>query len=629
VTGTADIEARWPGIGLHELFEAQARRTPAAPAVIADDEVISYSELDGQANRLAHHLLEQGAGVESRVAVCMRRSPALVVTLLAVLKAGAVYVPLDPAYPAERAVLMLTDSAATLLVTDASATSRPVPDHVRVVPYALDVTQNEPTTKPQTVLDSGNLAYVFFTSGSTGQPKAVMVSHRAIRNHTVWFQETFRLGERDRLLHKTPIGFDPSVTEFMAPLIAGAQLVLAPDHVHRDPASLVNTLIDREITVLQVVPTLLALLLDQRRLPECRSLRLLVCGGEALPTDLIVRARALLPARVHNLYGPTETAIDVTWLDATEPTDGHVAPIGRPITGTRVHVLDADLRPVPPGETGELYIGGVALARGYLGRPDLTAERFVPDPFAASSRLYRTGDLGRYLPDGAVEFAGRVDQQLKIHGVRVEPGEIEALLREHPAVDDAAVVAQAGPTGDDRLVAYVAAGDPDSRELPDEIRAYLADRLPSYLVPAAVNVHDALPRTGSGKLDRRALSACQDEAGTLVTAEFAAPRTPLEKEIADAFAGMLGVERIGINDRLFDQGADSLTVARLGTHVMNTYNVDLPLFLLFSVATVAGVAETVESYALYGDEKAATRNTSMISAEAELNPDLVPDWKDE
>jgi amino acid adenylation domain-containing protein len=405
---TPGPQAREPGAGLHELFEAQVLRTPDAPAVIAGDAVVSYSDLDRQANRLARWMLRQGIRTESRVAVCMRRSPALVATLLGVLKAGAAYVPLDPDYPADRHSLMLNGSGAALLVTDAPVTAG-LPSGLRVLRYSPGAAGGEAASRPAVRLAADNLACVFHTSGSTGRPKAVMIAHRAIRNHTEWFQETFQLSAGDRLLHKTPIGFDPSVTEFMAPLVAGAQLVLAPDYAHRDPAALVEIVIGRQITVLQVVPTLLRLLLDQRRLPECQSLRLLLSGGEALPADLVARLQAQLPVAVHNLYGPTEAAVDATWLNTAEAAGGSIVPIGRPIASTGIRVLDAGLRPVPPGETGELYIGGVPLARGYLGRPDLTAERFVPDPFATSGRLYRTGDLGRYRPDGILEFAGRVD----------------------------------------------------------------------------------------------------------------------------------------------------------------------------------------------------------------------------
>jgi amino acid adenylation domain-containing protein len=625
-------EASRPDAGLHELFEAQALRTPDASAVTDGDTTLSYAELDRRANRLAHHLRRQGIGVETRVGVCMQRSVPLVVALLATLKAGATYVPLDPHYPPDRRAFMLRDAGVALLVADATAWDL-VPRGPGIPRLEPDTAGDGPSTRPQVPIHPASLAYVIYTSGSTGRPKGVMVPHRAICNHTLWIQERLQLRPGDRLLHKTPLGFDPSLTEFMAPLVAGALLVLAPDHAHQDPAYLVDAVIEGGITVLQVVPTLLRLLLEQRRLSQCRSLRMLLSGGEALPAELVERLRALLPVEVHNLYGPTETAIDVTCLPAVEVGDRVTVPIGRPIANTTVHLLDADLRPVQRGEISELYIGGLSLARGYLGRPSLTAERFVPDPFGSAGeppgqRLYRTGDLGRYLSDGFIEFAGRTDQQLKFRGVRIEPGEIEAALREHPSVLDAAVVAQDGPASAQRLVAFVAAepsaGNGQGRELPLHLRDYLSARLPSYLVPSSIAVLNALPRTPNGKLDRRGLPTVPPE--TPRASDYVAPRTPLEEALARAFARLLGVERIGLHDPLFDLGADSLVVAQLGAHVTNTYDVDLPLFLLFAVPTLAGVAEVVQTYALHGKEQIVTRSTSLVTAEAELDPSVVPDW---
>lgn len=627
---TQERDLSGPDVTLHELFEAQARRTPDAVAVVTGDVALRYRDLDQRANQLAWYLLGQGVGLESRVAIRMGR-PAALVGLLGVLKAGAVYVPLDPNYPAERTSVMLDDPEMDLLLTDEPLAADVVPPHVRMLKYTPDVASGHPATAPQSEVTSANLAYVFYTSGSTGRPKGVMVSHQAVVNHTLWFQQQFRLGPDDRLLHKTPIGFDPSVTEFMAPLIAGGQLIFAPDYAHRDPASLVGAVIRHQVTVLQVVPTLLRLLLDQRELSQCRSLRLLISGGEALSTDLVERAGALLAAEVYNLYGPTEAAIDVTCLNVAEPSDQAIMPIGRPISQTSVHVLDAGLRPRPDGEIGELYIGGIALARGYAGRPDLTAERFVPDPFTdgdgpAGRRLYRTGDLGRYRPDGVLEYAGRADQQLKIRGVRIEPGDVEAALRKHPGVNDAAVVAEAGPAGDQQLVAYVATTRPgNGAGLASGLREHLARQLPSYLVPTVINEVDELPRTPNGKLDRRRLPAAT--AAAPAAAGSRPPRDELERELAEKFASLLGLQRLGVDDHLFDQGADSLTVARLGTHVMNTYDAKLPLFLLFSDPTVAGVAETIRSYDQHGETETVTKNTSLMKTEAELDPTVIPDWR--
>ncbi len=617
---------------LHELFEAQAERTPAAVALVGGEAEMSYADLERSANRLAHHLRRRGAGPEVRIGVCAARSPELVVALLGILKAGAAYVPLDPTYPAEHLAFTVRDAGIELVLAGAAAPLGFVPTAAEVV--ALDPAgggvRDEPEARPEARVRPDGLAYVIYTSGSTGRPKGVMVPHRAIANHTRWLQDTFRLRPDDRLLHKTPVGFDPSITEFFAPLVAGGRLVLARSDGHQDPPYLVDMLIRHRITVLQVVPTLLRLLLEQPRLASCASLRMLFSGGEALPVELVERLRERLAVAVHNLYGPTEAAVDAMCQPDVRASRRAVVEIGRPIANCSVHLLDAELRPVAPGEPGELYLGGLPLARGYLDRPDLTAGRFVPDPFAPAAaggaRLYRTGDLARAGEDGSVEFLGRSDQQLKLGGVRIEPGEIEAVMREHPAVREAAVVARQDAPGGRRLVGYAAAGpDAGGDRLAGQLRDHLRARLPGHMVPASIVVLEELPRTASGKLDRRGLPApgarpAESPAG------YAAPRTPLERELADAFARLLGVERLGVDDALVDLGADSLLVAQLGTHVVHTYGVDLALFVLFSVPTVAGVAEVVEAYARHGGDHLETMSASLFEAEAVLDPSVVPEW---
>lgn len=616
---------------LHDLVWAQAARTPDAVAVEGGGDVLTYAELRWAASRFARRLRRRGVGAEARVGVCLERSTPLVVALLAVLEAGAAYVPLDPRYPRDRLAFMRDDARVTLLLTDAATPPELVPAGARVLRVGEAPGRDEVDEPGSPALPAGpdNLAYLVYTSGSTGWPKGVMVSHRAIVNHTRWLQDAFPMGPADRLLHKTPIGFDPSITEFLAPLVAGARLVLARHEGHQDPGYLVDTIIEREITVLQVVPTLLGLLVEQPRLGDCRSLRLVLSGGEALPLDLVDRLRSRLSVEVHNLYGPTEAAVDALCQPDVRPAAGGVAPIGRPIANAVAHLLDGDMRPVPDEEPGELYLGGLPLARGYHGRPDQTAARFVPNPFAvapgpADLRLYRTGDLARRLPGGAVEFLGRTDGQVKIHGVRIEPGEIEAALREHPAVSEAVAVALQRPAGH-CLVAYVGAGPGAGPELGRRLREHLADRLPAHLVPAAIVVLDALPRTPGGKLDRLGLPAVEpfEVRGD---ARRVAPRTSLERELAGDLARLLGMSRIGIEDELFDLGADSVVVARLGTHVQNRYDVRLPLFLLFAVPTVAGVAEVVEAYARDGGEVAAGATASLLEAEAVLDASLRPEW---
>jgi amino acid adenylation domain-containing protein len=618
---------------LHDLVWKQAERAPDAVAVESEESVLTYSELHLAARRLARRLRDRGVGPETRVGVCMERSVRLVVALLAILEAEGAYVPLDPAYPPERLEFMSQDARVALLLADAGTPPAMTSAAARVL--VLDDADGAPVDPglPALAASPDRLAYLVYTSGSTGRPKGVMVSHRAIRNHTLWLQDAFPLGPADRLLHKTPMGFDPSITEFFAPLVAGARLVLARHDGHQDPAYLVDTIIERRITALQVVPTLLGMLVEQPRLAECRTLRLVLSGGEALPLDLVDRLHSRLPVEIHNLYGPTEAAIDATCQPRVGRAAAGIAPIGRPIANATAHILDRDMRPVADGEPGELFLGGLLLARGYQGRAGQTAERFLPNPFAATAtppelRLYRTGDVARRLPGGALELLGRTDQQIKVRGVRIEPGEIEAALREHPAVREAVAVALDQPAGQ-RLVAYVGAG-PDAgeragRELGRRLRGRLSDRLPTHLVPTTIVVLDALPRTPGGKLDRLGLPI-PGEFEVPDDAQHVAPRTPLEVELAGDFARLLGVTRIGVEDDLFDLGADSVLVARLGTHVLARYGIRLPLYLLFTVPTVAGVAEAVETCARDGGSQAAAAAVSVLQAEAVLDAGLVPRW---
>ncbi|HWS56835.1 MAG TPA: amino acid adenylation domain-containing protein, partial [Pyrinomonadaceae bacterium] len=482
-----ETEADYPRLCVHELIEEQVKRTPDAVAVEFEGELLTYAELDARANQLARHLRGLGVGPDELVAVMLERSAGLIVSLLAVLKAGGAYVPLDPEYPAERLAFMLADSGARVLVTD-SGLAPSLPEHgARVV--VLDREQDEIARHSADNLMGGaaadNLAYVIYTSGSTGRPKGVMISHGAIGNRLLWMQEVFPLSGGDRVLQKTSTSFDASVWELFVPLLAGAQLVMAKPYDHRDSAYLVRAVAERGVTVLQLVPSMLDLFLEEPGVERCRGLRRMFCGGEAFPRKLRQRFFDLFNnTELINLYGPTESSIDATFWpcrrDAGAGRHGLV-PIGRPLSNIRVHLLDPRLRPVPVGVAGELHIGGVGLARGYHRRPGLTAERFVPDPFSgeAGARLYRTGDLARHLEDGVVEFLGRADQQqVKIRGFRIELGEIEAALNEHPGVQSALVAAREDDSGGKRLVAYVVprgkppAGGEELYELPAGLEVY-------------------------------------------------------------------------------------------------------------------------------------------------------------
>jgi amino acid adenylation domain-containing protein len=550
---------------LHGLIEEQVARTPGAPAVEFEGGTLTFSELNALANRIAHRLRGLGVGRETLVGVCAERSPELVAGLLGVLKAGGAYVPLDPEYPADRLAFMVGDAAAPVLLTQRHLAGG-LPGTAAAVLLLDDpeVWAGAPDDNPAALAVPDNAAYAIYTSGSTGRPKGVPNTHRAICNRLDWMQRTYGLTAGDAVLQKTPASFDVSVWEFFWPLLAGARLVLARPGGHRDAAYLRDLIAERRVTTAHFVPSMLATFVAEEGIESCRSLRRVICSGEELPAEVARRLLARLPGvELHNLYGPTEAAIDVSaWACTPEALAGAASvPIGRPIQNLRLHVLDRRLEPVPPGVVGELLIGGVGLARGYLGRAGLTAERFVPDPFAGGgSRLYRTGDLARWRRDGALEFRGRADHQVKLRGLRIELGEIEAGLRGRPDVADAVVLVREDGPGDRRLVAYLT-GEPDVPALRDALR----EALPEYMVPSAFVTLPELPLTPNGKLDRRALPAPERQRTT--EREFVEPATPAEQTVAGIWRDVLGLERIGADDDFFELGGHSLlatqVVARL------------------------------------------------------------------
>ncbi|HEV2736925.1 MAG TPA: amino acid adenylation domain-containing protein, partial [Longimicrobiaceae bacterium] len=532
--------ADYPRACVHELVQEQAARTPDAPALVFEDRTLTYAALEARSNQLARYLVELGVGRETLVGICAERSAELVVALLGVLKAGAAYVPLDPSYPAERLAYMLEDSGVPVLLTQQRLLER-IPAHAGQV-LCLDHDAGRVaagSADPLTLrADPDSLAYVIYTSGSTGRPKGAMNAHRGIVNRLLWMQEQYGLGSGDVVLQKTPFSFDVSVWEFFWPLLTGARLVLAKPEGHRDPAYL-SEVIEREgVTTLHFVPPMLAAFLEVGEPGRCGSLRRVMCSGEALPYELTERFREALPwVELHNLYGPTEAAVDVTYW-ACEPREGRVVPIGRPVANTRLYVLDGAGEPVPVGVAGELYLGGVQVGRGYLGRAELTAERFVPDPFWVDpgARLYRTGDRARWTAAGEVEYLGRTDQQVKIRGFRIEPGEVESAVAAHPAVREARVVVREDAQGEKRLVAYVV-GEVEV----EEVRGYLRQSLPEYMVPGGFVVLESLPLTSNGKLDVKALPA--PEFG-FAEGRYVAPRTVAEEVLAGIWSEVLGVEQV-------------------------------------------------------------------------------------
>ncbi len=540
---------------LHELFAAQAARTPDAVALRFAGETLSYRELDRRSNQLAHHLRGLGVGSDVVVGVCAERSFEMVIALLGILKAGGAYLPLDPSYPAERLAYMLSDAKAPVLLVQAVLADRLPASEATIV--RLDADWPEIARQPETALaatiDPSNLAYVIYTSGSTGRPKGVMNAHRGIVNRIAWMQDAYRLTADDRVMQKTPFGFDVSVWEFFWPLSQGAELVIARPGGHQDPAYLTDLIEQTGVTVMHFVPSMLQAFLEAADLGRCSSLRDTICSGEALPAETQNRALGALPScRLHNLYGPTEAAVDVSaWACQLEPAAMQV-PIGRPISNIQLYVLDGHLAPMPVGVAGELYIGGIGVARGYLRRPGLTAERFVPNPFTPGERLYRTGDLARWRSDGALDYLGRIDHQVKIRGFRIELGEIEAALLTHPDVEQAAVIVR-DDSGERRLVGYVAmrGGAPADVEV---LRAHLHRTLPDHMVPTAIVQLETLPLSANGKLDRNALPA-PDWHGA---GEIIAPRNASEQALAAIWRDVLKLDRVSVNDNFFALGGDSI-----------------------------------------------------------------------
>ncbi|MEV0266200.1 amino acid adenylation domain-containing protein [Streptomyces sp. NPDC050617] len=645
----------WDG-PVHEAIDQQARRTPDATAVVFEGDRLSYAELACRAVQLARHLVERGAGSDTPVAVCLPRGTGLVTSALAVLAAGSAYLPLSPEDPPARLVQMLRAVGAAHLLTTGELA--PLLADAGAPVTAVDAfawtrgSQDGPQGGPQdgTPLAAGpvgpdHLAYVIHTSGSTGAPKAVGVPHRGLANRVRSIQATHGLGPSDRVLHKTPCTFDVSVTELLWPLTTGATLVVAAPGGHRDPAYLVELIQRERVTTAHFVPPLLEAFLDEPGLDRCASLRRVLCSGQELPRTTHDRALARLPMLLYNAYGPTEASVEVTeWQCAAPAAGAELAedvrvPIGRPVAGAETYVLDRELRPVPVGVPGELYLGGEVLARGYLGQPALTADRFVPHPYAATpgARLYRTGDLVRWRADGSLDFLGRNDHQVKVRGVRVEPGEIENVLRAHPGVREAVVIATAAPEGaaGAELVGYLvrrgaasADGSGDGSGVSDgfgggdgfgmgdgsgagdgsgsgdgfgsgddeafvaALRADLRDRLPGYMVPAHLVVLPALPLNASGKVDRAALPApaatpAHDRVG---------PRDAVERTLADIWTQVLGRPQDDVDEDFFAVGGDSLKSIQM-VHRAREAGIVLRVGDVFHHPTISELADHIRQSA--------------------------------
>lgn len=578
---------------LPNLLAEQVRRKPQAVAVAAEGREMTYAELDTRANQLSHYLSKCGVGPDVLVAMCMEPCLEMLVGLLGVLKAGGAYLPLDPAYPKERLDFMLGQSEAPLVLTLRRNAGLLPETTARVI--CLDADCQEIGDESAQPLISGvrleHLAWVIYTSGSTGRPKGVMIPHRAVSNYLFWLQERFCFTESDRVLQLASLSFDVAAVELYAPLRAGARVVLPKPNTAYDPTAVVAAVREQGITVLQVVPSMLRLLVQQKEFAACTSLRLVLCGGETLTPDLQKAFFSVLPgAELYNLYGPTETCVDAAFWQCRPGVRGLTVPIGRPLANVQAYILDPHGQPVPVGVRGELYVGGTGMARGYLKDDTLTAEKFIPNPFgpAAGGRLYRTGDAARYDRDGAIEFLGRLDQQVKIHGLRIELEEIQAVLQGHAPVQHCVVEAREDTPGEKRLVAYVVP-QPHHQCETEAARRFLAAKLPAYMVPSAFVLLEKLPLLLNGKVDRRALPSPEP----VRRQSPSIAHSPVEELVATIWRQVLQIEEVGVQDNFFELGGHSLLATQVISRIEKAFQIQVPLRVLFENPTVAALATTL------------------------------------
>ncbi len=594
---------------LMALFERQVAATPSAVALELAGDALSYRDLNERANRLAHHLRDLGVGPDGTVGVFMERSFEMMVSIYAILKAGGAYVPLDPENPASRTAFMVEDSGISVVLTQAHLEAdfvagdtaaggvQPIVVDDPASPWAdLPATDPEPTAGPE------DLAYLLYTSGSTGRPKGVMIEHRSIVNRLLWMQEAYGLTAHDCVLQKTPYTFDVSVWELFWPLEVGARLALAEPGGHKDPAYLVEAINRHGVTTLHFVPSMLQLFVEEPTMRTCRSIDRVICSGEALPRDLQDRLLDGLDVELHNLYGPTEAAVDVTWWHCDPSSPLGTVPIGYPIANTQIHIVDRDLQRLPAGVAGELCIGGVQVARGYHDRAELTADRFVADPYSdvAGATLYRTGDLVRYLPDGAVDFLGRFDHQIKIRGQRLELGEIEAVITDHADVREAVVATTGTSALDLQLVGYLVAAiedetdrddrNPDDNALVAAVRSHCERALAPYMVPSAWVVLDAFPLNANGKIDR---SALPDPSPRTDDRQVVATSSDTESAVLRIWQELLGQTPIGATETFFDAGGNSLLLIRLAHLLSVEFGADVGVRQLLQHATIRQQATLV------------------------------------
>jgi amino acid adenylation domain-containing protein len=585
---------------LPDLFAAQAAATPNLPALTFGDATLTYAQFDAMTNQLGHHLQRLGVKADLVVGVCAERSLEMLLAIHAIHKAGGAYVPLDPDHPADRLAYMVENAEATIVLCQSRFAGRFDTGTVVVIDADDPAWSAESTEAPERSTRAHDLAYTLYTSGSTGRPKGAMNEHAGIVNRLLWMQDAFGIGPEDVVLQKTPFSFDVSVWELFWPTIVGARTVIAPPGAHKDPAELIRAINDAGVTTIHFVPSMLQIFLSDPNAPSCTSLKRVICSGEALTRDLQDRFFKTLPqSELHNLYGPTEAAIDVTWWQCDPASELQTVPIGRTIANTQIHILDPQLEPLPIGVPGELHIGGIQVARGYRNNAELTARQFVPDPHSdvPNARLYKTGDLARFMPDGNVEYLGRLDHQVKIRGLRIELGEIESVISDIAEVGQCVVTTEQGPTGDARIVAYVTGSDPDRHLDTKVLTAACEKRLTTYMMPADWMILPEFPLNTSGKVDRKRLPKpeLRRERSALVPAQNTS-----QKKLLELWSEILGHDEISVDDAFFDVGGDSLKAARLLSQINTSFEIQLALSEVVANPTISAQANLVNSGHAHG-----------------------------
>lgn len=591
---------------LHHLFEEQVTLFPDRVAVIFKNTQLLYAELNSQSNQLARYLHARGVQPGCFVGVCLERSEKMIVSFLAILKAGAAYIPMDPSYPGDRLQMMIDDAGMDAMISQPSISNNLFNYDGPVIFIEEEWVQVMAAEQSNPVIELHDLsiAYVIYTSGSTGRPKGVMIPHAAICNHMLWMKEQFPLETTDLVMQRTPYSFDASVWEFYAPLITGSRLYIAEEGGNRDPDYLVEKIIQHSISILQVVPSMLRLLLEHPRIDQCISLKRVYCGGSALPLKSVQAFYRLLPAQLYNLYGPTEATIDASCWHCSIEKDHERASIGRPIPNTKYYVLDKAMNPVPMGVPGELWIGGPGLARGYMGNPSLTAAKFLPDPFSGKpgERIYRTGDRVRYRSDGNLEYLERIDQQVKLRGFRIEPGDIESAIRSYGPVKDALVLLHQHENDEQQLIAYIVPENIDVTEvtacnqLISSINDHLHKKLPEFMVPAVLMIIDSMPLQPNGKIDTNMLPAVHQQR-TTIPADYTSPETDQELVLAEIWANLLKLEKVSIHEHFFRSlGGNSLLATQMISRVRERFRIGMPLQSIFKAPTIHQFGKLVEEH---------------------------------